>query len=100
MQIIADVTGRQVESVAHPLEAGAVGIALTAAIGLRLYPDFQSLKQVVHVEQRFEPQACNAECYQGLYRAYRKLYGRLRSLYREVNEERFRACRDAVSPGA
>jgi len=100
MQIIADVTGRRVESVAHPLEAGAAGIALTAAIGLGLYPDFQSLKKIVRVERDFEPQACNAECYQGLYRAYRKLYGRLRHLYREVNEERFRKCREAASPGA
>jgi xylulokinase len=100
MQIIADVTGRRVESVAHPLEAGAAGIALTAAIGLGLYPDFQSLKKIVRVEREFEPQACNAECYEGLYRAYRKLYGRLRSLYREVNEERFRRSREAASPGA
>jgi len=100
MQIIADVTGRRVESVAHPLEAGAAGIALTAAIGLGLYPDFQSLKKIVRVERDFEPQACNAGCYEGLYRAYRKLYGCLRHLYREVNEERFRRCREAASPGA
>jgi xylulokinase len=99
LQIIADVTGRRVESVAHPQEAGAVGIALTAAVGLGLYPDFQSLKKIVRVERHFEPQACNAECYEGLYRAYRKLYGRLRSLYREVNEERFRECRQGPTPG-
>jgi sugar (pentulose or hexulose) kinase len=82
------------------VEAGAVGIALTAATGLGLYPDFESLRGIVRVERRFEPQACNAECYADLYRAYRKLYGRLRGLYREVNEERFRACREAASPGA
>jgi xylulokinase len=82
------------------VEAGAVGIALTAAVGLGLYPDFQSLSKIVRVERHYEPQACNAECYEDLYRAYRKLYGRLRSLYREVNEERFRACREGASPGA
>ncbi len=89
MQIIADVTGRRVETVAHPLEAGAVGIALTAAVGLGLYPDFQSLRRIVRVVREFEPQAANAKCYDGLYRAYRKLYSCLRRLYREVNEERF-----------
>ncbi|MBC7261512.1 MAG: hypothetical protein H5T63_05820, partial [Chloroflexi bacterium] len=36
MQIIADVTGRRVETVANPQEAGAVGAALTAAVGLGL----------------------------------------------------------------
>jgi len=99
MQIIADVTGRRVESVAHPQEAGAVGVALTAAVGLGLYPDFQSLKKIVRVERDFEPQACNADCYDDLYRAYRKLYGCLRGLYREVNEARFRKCRADGAPG-
>jgi len=99
MQIIADVTGRRVESVAHPQEAGAVGIALTAAVGLGLYSDFGALRKIVRVEREFEPQACNAECYESLYRAYRQLYGHLRGLYREVNEERFRKCREVTPPG-
>jgi xylulokinase len=94
MQIIADVTGRRVETVAQPQEAGAVGAALTAAIGLGLYPDFEALKDVVRVEREFEPQACNAETYDCLYRAYRRIYSCLRELYREVNEVRFRECRE------
>ncbi len=89
LQIIADVTGRPVEAVAHPLEAGAVGIALTAAVGLGLHRSVESLKRIVRVERRFEPQASNSKCYEGLYRAYHKLYSQLRGLYREVNEERF-----------
>ncbi len=89
MQIIADVTGRSVETVAQPQEAGAVGAALTAAIGLGLYPDFEALKQVVRVEHTFEPQSDNWEVYDHLYRAYKRLYRCLRDLYREVNEVRF-----------
>lgn len=94
MQIIADVTGRRVETVAQPQEAGAVGAALTAAIGLGLYPDFEALKDVVRVEREFEPQTCNAETYDCLYRAYRHIYSCLRKLYREVNEVRFRECQE------
>jgi xylulokinase len=90
MQIIADVTGRRVETVANPQEAGAVGAALTAAVGLGLYSDFGQLRKVVRVEQDFEPQAANAEVYDFLYRAYQRLYHSLRGLYREVNEVRFR----------
>ena len=92
MQIIADVTGRRVETVAQPQEAGAVGAALTAAVGLGLYPDFEALKHVVRVEQEFEPQACNAETYDCLYGTYRRIYGCLQKLYRDVNEVRFREC--------
>jgi xylulokinase len=89
MQIIADVTGRQVETVANPQEAGAVGGALTAAIGLGLYPDFEALKKVIRIDQQFEPRSANADVYDFLYRAYRRVYGCLRDLYREVNEVRF-----------
>ena len=89
MQIIADVTGRQVEAVAQPQEAGAVGMALTAAVGLGLYPDFAALRNVVHVARVFEPQAANAEVYAVLYQTYRRLYQRLKGLYRDVNEVRF-----------
>jgi xylulokinase len=88
MQIIADVTGRRVETVADPLEAGAVGIALTAAVGLGIYPDFESLKKIVHVEREFIPQDSNSETYNTLYKGYKGLYTSLRGLYREINEER------------
>ena len=88
MQIIADVTGRRVETVADPLEAGAVGIALTAAVGLGVYPDFESLKKIVGVGREFNPQSANTQCYDELYPAYKKLYSSLRSLYHEVNQER------------
>lgn len=92
MQIIADVTGRRMETIANPQEAGAVGTALTAAVGLGLYPDFEALKKVVRVEREFEPQPHNAEVYDTLYQAYRRIYGCLRHLYRDVNQVRFREC--------
>ena len=92
MQIISDVTGRRVEVVAHPMEAGAVGVALTAAVGLGIYPDFLSLKKVVRVEREFLPQGCNEVCYDEMYQTYRKIYSCLHDLYHEVNEARFSKC--------
>ncbi|MCX7680908.1 MAG: FGGY-family carbohydrate kinase [Anaerolineae bacterium] len=91
MQIIADVTGRRVETTAHPQEAGAVGAALTTAVGLGIYPDFEALKSVIRVTREFHPQAEHAGVYNLLYASYRRLYHSLRSLYRDVNEVRFAA---------
>jgi xylulokinase len=93
MQIIADVMGRRVETVANPQEAGAVGAALTAAVGLGLYPGFESLRDVIQVGQQFEPQPANAEVYKVLYGAYQRLYSSLRGLYHDVNQVRFRVCK-------
>ncbi|MDY7041972.1 MAG: FGGY-family carbohydrate kinase, partial [Chloroflexota bacterium] len=90
MQILADVTKKHVERVANPQEAGAVGAAMIAAIGLGIYPDFPSLKQVVRVTDVFEPQECNAEIYDRLYKGYKQVYKDLRKLYRRINRERFR----------
>jgi len=75
-----------------------VGAALTTAIGLGLYPDFEALKGVVRVEREFKPQACNAQVYDVLYRAYQHIYSCLRDLYREVNEVRFQKYIDNEDP--
>lgn len=89
LQIIADVTKKRVERVANPQEAGAVGAAMVAAIGLGLYPDFPSLKKIVKVTDVFEPQECNEEIYDRLYQGYRQVYKALRKLYHGINRERF-----------
>jgi xylulokinase len=97
MQIIADVTGRRVETVAHPQEAGAVGAALTTAVGLGIYPDFEALKRVVRVVREFQPQMEYTGVYNLLYTSYRRLYNSLRRLYKDVNEVRFGASDRLIS---
>jgi xylulokinase len=89
MQIIADVTGRRVETVSHPVEAGAIGMGLVASIGLGLHPDMAALKEIVRVQQVFDPNPENSGLYDRLFEAYREIYRSLRKLYRGVNQERF-----------
>ncbi len=93
MQILADVTQRKVETVRDPQEAGAVGAALVAAVGLGLYPDFESLKKVVHVERTFEPDGANREIYDSIFDSYQDAYRSLKGFYRRLNEKRVRAAR-------
>jgi xylulokinase len=89
MQILADVTHRKVETVCEPQDAGAVGAALVAAVGLGLYPDFESLKKVVKVERAFEPQEKNREIYDCLFDSYQEVYSNLRGFYSKLNRKRF-----------
>jgi xylulokinase len=88
MQIIADVTGKKIEPVHHAQEAGAVGVAMAAAVGLGIYKDFESLKKVVGVEHTFEPQAKNREIYDFLYCSYKELYPDLKGFYERLNRKR------------
>lgn len=85
LQIIADVTGKRVEKVDAPQEAGAVGAALVAAIGLGIYDGFPALKEVVKVDKVFHPDSSNADVYDRLYRGYREVYGALKGLFRKIN---------------
>jgi len=89
MQILADVTQRNVEAVCAPQDAGAVGAALIAAVGLGIYPDFGSLKKVVKIEETFEPQEKNCEIYDSLFHSYQEVYSNLRGFYSKLNKKRF-----------
>lgn len=90
MQILADVTQRKVETVRDPQEAGAVGVALVAAVGLGIHPDFESLKKVVQVDRVFEPEGENEETYDFLFHSYKEVYSNLRGFYGKINKRRFR----------
>jgi len=90
MHILADVTHKKVETVHDPQEAGAVGVALVAAVGLGVYPDFESLKKVVRIDKAFEPDEKNEETYDFLFQSYKEVYSNLRGLYGKLNKRRFR----------
>ena len=97
MQILSDVTCRRVETVRDPQEAGAVGAALVAAIGLGIYPSFEALKDVVKVDKVFEPQEENRKVYDSLFHSYQEAYRSLRRFYKRLNDKRFdkaRLCKE------
>jgi xylulokinase len=94
LQIIADITGKKLERVANPQEAGAVGAALIAAIGLGMYDDFPALKEIIQVDRAFEPDSSHRGVYDRLYAAYREVYSSLKGVYRGINEERFRVTKE------
>ena len=88
MHILADVTHKRVETVADPQEAGAVGAALVAGVGLGIYPDFESLKKVVKVDKTVEPDEANAGTYDFLFQSYKEVYDSLKGLYCRLNQRR------------
>jgi len=85
MQIIADVTGKRIEVVANPQEAGAIGAACIAAVGLGIYPDFEALKTVVRAAHSHEPRSAYASTYDTLFSQFKQVYTRLRPVYDRLN---------------
>jgi xylulokinase len=86
MQIIADVTSRRIEAVAHPQEAGALGCALAVAVALGIFEDYKDIKKAVRVRAAFMPDPVRAQEYDRLYANYRRLYPALSKVGRDLNQ--------------
>lgn len=86
-QIISDITGRPLRVLKHAQEAGAIGAALTVAVGLGLYPSMEAIDELVEISHTVEPIADGRQPrYDSLYRQYRDLYQALSPLYRQRHE--------------
>ncbi len=85
MQLTADVF-RLPTLRPHTHETSGLGAAIDCAVGLGLYPDFDSaVVAMTRVGRVFTPNAVNADLYDQLYeRVYQRLYARLAPLYAEI----------------
>jgi xylulokinase len=83
-QILADVTQRKIEVVANPQNVGALGAAITVAIGLGL-TNFEHAKEMVKVEKIFDPIVENRAVYNRQYRVFKSLYRQNRKLFKKLN---------------
>mgnify|MGYP005851853677 CR=1 FL=1 len=86
MQILADVTRREVEAVQTPQEAGAMGCALAVAVALKEYESYRELKKVIKVRRTFQPDPACCDEYDELYGVFRSLHGNLTGICRSLNE--------------
>jgi xylulokinase len=84
-QILADVTGRVVEAVADPQNAGAAGAALVAAVGLGRFADLDQAGATVKVRARFEPNPGHRAVHDRNYGVFRDLYRATGPLFRRLN---------------
>jgi sugar (pentulose or hexulose) kinase len=61
---------------------------MSSAVGMGIYKDFESLKQVVAVGHTYDPQEKNKYVYDTLFSSYKELYGDLRKFYTKLNKQR------------
>jgi sugar (pentulose or hexulose) kinase len=87
MQITADVFGLPAER-PHTYETSGLGAAIDAAVGLGLYPDFESaIAGMSRTADRFDPDPTAHQLYDKLYRqVYRNMYDRLSPLFKSVQQ--------------
>ena len=73
-QIMADCTGKVIETVDSPQNIGAVGAAALIAVGHGLISDLTDVKKLIPASKTFYPNAENKKIYDRNYKAYINLY--------------------------
>jgi len=84
-QMLADITGRTVETVYGVQEAGAAGTALVAAAGIQGVDVLDLARQLVKVECSYEPNSMNAAVYERNYKVFKRLYKANANNFKELN---------------
>ncbi len=82
-QILSDVLGKKIEVVDKPQNVGAVGAAVTIAVGSGLISDFSHAKKLIPAVKTYTPNAENKEVYDRQYKVFKNLY--------KANKENFAA---------
>ena len=87
-QMLADITGRTVETVENTRETGAVGAALVAAAGLKGTDVSELARRLVKVDRTYAPDPANKAVYERNYRVFKNLYKSNAASFRALNKDR------------
>lgn len=73
-QMLADITGRTIETVNNSQEVGAIGTALVVAAGIQGADVLELSRQLVKANQVYTPDPENKEIYERSYKVFKNLY--------------------------
>ena len=84
-QVLADVLGRDVETVENPRQVGAMGAAALIAVNFGIISDIKEIKSLIRVEATFKPNMENHAVYDRIFPEFCKLHSRNKDGYRALN---------------
>lgn len=83
-QILADITGRTIETVASPQNVGSVGAAAVTAVGLGIIENLECVQDFIPAAAVYEPDMDKHAQYEPYYQTFKKLYKANKELYKEI----------------
>ena len=84
-QILADCTGKKVETVPSPQNVGAVGAAVVSAVGLGVSDSIDDAGKLIKVDKIFKPNPENKAVYDKNFKAYKELYKANKNIFEILN---------------
>ena len=73
-QMLADITGRTIETVENTKDVGAIGAAMLAAVGSGAFTSLSDAAKLVAVNGTYRPDPSTKAVYDRNFRVFRKLY--------------------------
>jgi xylulokinase len=89
MQIIADITERNIQTTSQPLNAGAMGAAVVAMVGDGALKSFDEITKLIQITDTFYSRKEFSKLYQEGHQTYRAVYHNLAQTYQTINKKRF-----------
>ena len=86
-QMLADITGRTIETVNNVQEVGAIGTALVVAAGISGVDVLELSSQLVKANHAYIPNPETREAYERNYKVFKKLYKANASIFKEINND-------------
>ena len=83
-QMLADITGRVIETVDSPQNVGSVGACAVTAVGLGLISDLGRVKDFIPVSAVYTPDKDKHAAYKKYYKTFKKLYGANKQLFKAL----------------
>ena len=84
-QMLADITGRTIETIDNTQSVGAIGAALTVAAGIKGEDVMELSRRLVKTNHAYIPDPQNKEVYERNYKVFKKLYKANASSFRVLN---------------
>ena len=84
-QVLADVLGKTVETVDKPQNVGAVGAAVTIAVGSGLIGSFAEAKRLIPAVKTYKPNPANKAVYDRQYAVFKNLYKANKENFKTLN---------------
>ena len=85
-QMLADITGRVIETVDSPQNVGSVGACAVTAVGLGLIPDLDCVKKFIPVTATYTPDPKKHAAYKPYYRTFKRIYAVNRPLFKALSK--------------
>ena len=87
-QILADCTGKTVETVPSPQNVGSVGAAVVVAAGLGLIDEISDAGKLISADNTYKPNKADKAVYDKNFAAYKEIYGANKKIFKMLNSDR------------